>query len=191
MKNTKVFLIISICLAVLGLGCIGFGLFKYNPSEDIEISDIETEDVLDEEEDTEDVSSADNTDVTESSSDNNDIDLSNTMDMGTGSMYLVTSNGTSENGNIPFLYANPNDSAHQIGINTKNYDGRHLTYIYIDGVSHMSKRYSQTSENTLSLEGDNLKTGVHDVELIQYENDDPTGSVFSYHKAQYEVKPKQ
>lgn len=188
-KNTKVFLILGICLAVIGLGVIGFALWNFSSSDDIDISssEPEMENVVEDEDAT---SEPESTSETEATEEQEQVDLSNTSDIGPGSMTLVTSNGTSDGGQIPVLYAKP-DSIHQIGLDTKNYDGRHLTYIYIDNASNMSKRYSQTSNNTLTLEGDALTAGVHTIELFQYENDDPTAGIFSYHKAQYEVKPEQ
>lgn len=189
MKNVKVFLILGICLAVIGLGAIGFAFWNFNSHDDIDLtsSDTETESTIEDEDATEETES---TSETEPTQEQEPTDSSNASDIGPGSFVLVTSNGTSDGGRIPVLYVKP-DSSHEIGLDTTNYDGRHLTYIYIDDVSYISRRYSQTSKNKLTLEGDALTTGIHKVALFQYEDDNPMAGVFSYHEAQYEVKPEQ
>lgn len=118
-----------------------------------------------------------------------DFDRTGITEMGPGTMYVETAGGTSEDGNAPVVYASP-DSLLQIGIDTKDYDGNHLTFVYVDGVKNMSHQFG-TGSSTLTLQGADLAEGVHDVELVQYENDDPSGEIFSYHKAQYELKLEQ
>lgn len=58
-----------------------------------------------------------------------DFDGAGMTEMGPGTMYVETAGGTSEDGSVPVVYASP-DSLKQIGIDTKDYDGNHLTFVY-------------------------------------------------------------
>ena len=101
-KNAKVFLILGICLAVIGLGIIGFAFWDFNSNDDIDLasSDTEMESTIEDEDATEETES---TSETEPAQEQEQTDLSNVSDMGPGSFVLVTSNGTSDGGQIPVM----------------------------------------------------------------------------------------
>lgn len=165
MKKLIVMLMITICM----LGVCSCG---NNTTESTDMSEVNTEQ------------------KTETKQVTKDFDGAGMTEMGPGTMYVKTAGGTSEDGNAPVLYAAPDTILTQIGISTRDYDGNHLTFVYVDGVKNMSHQFG-TGSSTLTLQGADLAEGVHDVELVQYENDDPSGEIFSYHKAQYEVRLEQ
>lgn len=110
-------------------------------------------------------------------------------DMGDGTMYIACASGTSENGNVPVLFESADTVLDQIGLDSMDMDGSHLSYIYIDG-KETAKEQLAESQISLDLQGDALKEGTHKVEVVQYDNDDPSGTVITYKTASYEVKNK-
>lgn len=110
-------------------------------------------------------------------------------DMGDGTMYIACASGTSEDGNIPVLFEAADTVLDQIGLDSMGMDGSHLSYIYIDG-KETAKEQLAESQISLDLQGDALKEGTHKVEVVQYDNDDPSGTVITYKTAAYEVKNK-
>ena len=109
-------------------------------------------------------------------------------DMGNGTMHIATAGGTSENGNVPTIFVS-DEILLQIGLNTSAFDGSKLSYIYVDGMENAKEQLADT-QTVIDLSEDALKTGKHTVEIVQYENDDPTGTMVTYKKAEYEVKEK-
>lgn len=110
-------------------------------------------------------------------------------DMGDGTMYIACASGTSEDGNVPVLFEASDTMLDQIGIDSTDMDGSHLSYIYIDG-KETAKEQLAESQISLDLQGDAIKAGTHKVEVVQYDNDDPSGTVITYKTASYEVKNK-
>lgn len=110
-------------------------------------------------------------------------------EMGDGVFLVVTAGGSSENGNVPVVYAAADTSLLQIGYETTEMNGGSLSYVYVDGML-LSKEQLADSQGTLSLSGDSLSVGTHKVEVVQYENDSTDGTVTTYKTALYEVKEK-
>lgn len=110
-------------------------------------------------------------------------------DMGDGTMYIACASGTSEDGNVPVLFEAADTVLDQIGLDSMDMDGSHLSYIYIDG-KETAKEQLAESQISLDLQGDALKVGTHKVEVVQYDNDEPSGTVITYKAASYEVKNK-
>jgi hypothetical protein len=110
-------------------------------------------------------------------------------DMGDGTMYIACASGTSEDGNVPVLFEAADTVLDQIGLDSTGMDGSHLSYIYIDG-KETAKEQLAESQISLDLQGDALKAGTHKVEVVQYDNDEPSGTVITYKTASYEVKNK-
>lgn len=112
-------------------------------------------------------------------------------DMGKGTMFISTDGGTSENGNVPVIYADEDSSTTimQIGLETEGFDGSILSYIYVDGVEISKEQLAETM-TTIELREAQLTKGKHTVEVVQYANDDTAGDMVTYKSAQYEVKIK-
>lgn len=109
-------------------------------------------------------------------------------DMGNGTMHIATAGGTSENGNVPVIFVS-DEILLQIGLNTSGFDGTKLSYIYVDGMENAKEQLADT-QTVIDLSEDALKAGKHTVEIVQYENDESTGTMVTYKKAEYEVKEK-
>lgn len=110
-------------------------------------------------------------------------------EVGQGTFYLENESGTTENGDPIVIYDGGDTQLLQIGLNTDDFDGSKLTYVYIDGELVTKEQYGD-SQSTLDLESKHLKEGTHQVVLKQYENDDEKTDPVTVKFASYEVKAK-
>ncbi len=118
-----------------------------------------------------------------------DLPESDYEEKGSGTIYVSTPGGTSEKGSIPVLYADANSWLIQIGLNASDFNGSSLSFIYIDGILNTKEQLANT-QTSLTLSGNALTKGIHTVEVVQYENDDPNAAMTVYKSMQYEVKTK-
>lgn len=109
-------------------------------------------------------------------------------DMGTGTICLYTPGGSSENGNVPIIFID-GETLLQIGLDSLDFDGSKLSYIYVDGML-VAKEQLANSQISLDLSGDMLSVGTHTVQVVQYDSDDPSGKMITYKSANYETKNK-
>ena len=93
-----------------------------------------------------------------------DFDGANATDTGEGVMYIATAGGTSEDGNVPEI----------TGEGT----------VYVDGMENTTMNAGAMTQQSITLEGDDLKQGEHTVELVKL---DDTGSPVIYKVAKYKV----
>lgn len=111
---------------------------------------------------------------------NRDLPAGNYSDTGSGSISL-----SNQDGGAPTITGNPNSTV-DIILKTENFDTTHTSYIYIDGI--LAATAQLESEQGLRLQGHYLTTGTHKVEVIQYNNNNPSGSIITYKSASYQVK---
>ena len=111
-----------------------------------------------------------------------DFDGSGFSDTGAGTMWLSTSAGTTEDGNVPEIVANTN-MVMQIGFNTADMDGSVCT-VYVDGMENKKTNAAvYMTQESITLQGDALAPGIHTVEMVCMDGDEPT----IYKAAQYKV----
>ena len=110
------------------------------------------------------------------------------QDTGSGTMFLSTPGGTSENGNVPVIYVS-DEILLQIGLDTLDFDSSKLSFIYIDGMLYGKEQLGE-SQISLDLSENSLSVGKHSVEVLQYEGDSPENTMVTYKSASYEVKSK-
>lgn len=118
-----------------------------------------------------------------------DFDGSSYSEMGEGTFALDTPSGSSEDGSTPYLFIGSDDIMAYVGYTGFDVDGSHLTYIYVDGIEQEREQISDFKSSIIITE-DLLKEGIHKVEFVQYDTDDPSGNVIMYKTASYEVKSK-
>lgn len=111
-------------------------------------------------------------------------------EIGNGNVVLLTTGGTTENGNTPTVFAGEDTTLYQIGLSAENFDGSKLSYVYIDGMLNTKEQLGEMSQNTITLQDNSLKEGKHKVEIVQYDNDEQTGTPITYKVVNYEVKNK-
>lgn len=111
-------------------------------------------------------------------------------DFGNGSFSISTPSGTSENGNVPIVYYEKDDGGNYgIGFSARDFDGSKLSYEYIDGYL-IGKEQIANEDSSIYAGANNLESGKHKVEIVQYDTNEPTGKMVMYKSAFYEVKPK-
>lgn len=108
-------------------------------------------------------------------------------EIGEGTVYMACAGGTTEEGNIPVIYAAKDTWLMQVGLDAWGFNGEALSYIYIDGVLFETYQLADT-QTSLDLGSEQLLAGVHKVEVVQYENDDVTAEIITYKTFSYEVK---
>lgn len=108
-------------------------------------------------------------------------------DTGEGTFYVATASGTSEDGSVPVLFVGPDDVLVQIGDGSTGLNASNLTYVYIDGML-VTKDQMGDFQGSLDLQDDFLSVGTHKVEAVQYDTDQPDGTIITYKTCSYEVK---
>lgn len=126
---------------------------------------------------------------TEAVSNDKDLPGGNYSEMGEGSVYIACASGTSEDGNIPVIYTEPDQVLIQIGLNAFDFNGAALSFIYIDSIE-TSKEQLANSQISLNLQDKQLEVGIHKVEVVQYTDDDPASDMITYKTMSYEIKAK-
>lgn len=90
-----------------------------------------------------------------------------------------------KNGNALIVFVGQDTLLEQIGLSAENFDGSKLSYVYIDGMLNTKEQLGEMTQTTITLQDNSLKEGKHKVEVVQYDNDEQTGT-----PATYEVKNK-
>lgn len=109
-----------------------------------------------------------------------DFDGANATDTGDGAMYIATAGGTSEDENVPEIAG---EGTIQISVCTEDMDGSVCT-VYVDGMENTTMNAGAMTQQSITLEGDDLKQGEHTVELVKL---DDSGKPVIYKVAQYKV----
>ncbi|MHB9943574.1 hypothetical protein CF065_18660 [Clostridium sporogenes] len=110
-------------------------------------------------------------------------------EMGKGKIGLSTPGGTSEGDKAPVLMVSKDDQIVQVGLNTEEFDGSKLSYIFVNGEEVAKEQLSET-QTSIDLKGNALKAGKHKVEVVQFDNDKKDGKIITYKTASYECKEK-
>ena len=119
------------------------------------------------------------------------FDGSSYNDMGQGTIGVQNQSGsTLEGADVVVYVGDPKTEYIQIDCESRDFNGAALTFIYVDGTLNTKEQMGEYSQTTLGLSGSALEEGVHLVEAVQFEGDDPTGTVTTYKSAQYTVKLK-
>lgn len=125
--------------------------------------------------------------ATEAAPRSKDFDGSSCSETGPGEFYISTVSGSTEDGEDVFIYYNENVLMDSLGFSAWNFDGKMLTYIYVDGILNRQSQIADT-QGSIELSGDFLSKGFHKVEAVQFEDNDPQKVVVTYKSAEYEVR---
>lgn len=108
-------------------------------------------------------------------------------DLGTGSAYLVTAEGSTEDGSLVDLKVNPSNPEAEVSVVTDGVADDTPVFVYVDG-TQATKLQGASAHDTLTLSGDDVSTGQHTMVFVQYENGDASGTVTFYRVARYAVE---
>lgn len=114
------------------------------------------------------------------------VELPIGTDVGTGTMYLATAGGTTENGNVPDVLAEKETILMQMEVDTEGFDSTKISFVYIDGEFKTKEQFGD-SQSTIDIEGDSMKEGEHTVSVVQYENNEESGNIITYKEAKYNI----
>lgn len=117
------------------------------------------------------------------------LPVSEHEETGSGTFYVTTPSGTSEDGNVPILYFGEDDFLVSIGMEAWDFDGSRLTYIYLNGKEIETEQLADT-QSSIGLEQGDIQEGENTVVAVQYDNDDPSGEIVTYKTASFEVRMK-
>lgn len=106
--------------------------------------------------------------------------------VGEGSAYLVSGEGTTENGSIPELAVNPAKRVAQVTLVLEGVPAEKDTYVYVDGQKVDTLDDSNETED-LELRDGQLEPGEHSVEFVQFDSNEPSGQVTFYRVGRYLV----
>ena len=115
-----------------------------------------------------------------------DFDGSGQSEVGEGTVILATSAGTSEDGNVPKITVSKDTILTQIEVDTEGLEGSAVTYIYVDGMEAEKGNFGQ-AQVSISLTEDTIAAGDHTVEVVQFEGDDPAGTVTFYRSMTFTI----
>lgn len=110
-------------------------------------------------------------------------------EIGEGNVYIINESGTSEDGNVPVIFEDPESAFDIMGLEAWDFNGKNLTYIYVDGMEIATEQLADT-QTSIELNGPARNVGTHRVEIVQYDSDKPDGEIITYRKMEYEVKGK-
>lgn len=106
--------------------------------------------------------------------------------VGDGAAYLVSGEGSTQNGSIPELAVNPTKRAAQITLVLEDVPADKSTYVYVDGQEAVTLHEpSETAD--LELRDGQLDPGEHSVEFVQFDSNKPSGQVTFYRVGRYMV----
>jgi hypothetical protein len=108
--------------------------------------------------------------------------------VGSGNVIVNTPSGTSEDGNVPVLFVEPDAALVQIGADLENFSGDKEVFLYVNEIFVDKIQGGELVQSTVSLEEDNLKPGKYTLSAVQYEDNDPAKSVVEYHEAKYKIE---
>lgn len=119
-------------------------------------------------------------------SDNRSPYLKNQGDFGTGNFYIYLASGTSENGKIPVLLINKGTPFGYVDYYITDLTEETPVKIYIDGKKVDETYVNYGAQASLMVTGNQIKSGTHYVEAVQYKN----GNISFYRLAKYKVTIK-
>ncbi|PZG35467.1 hypothetical protein C2D64_00085 [Listeria ivanovii] len=111
-------------------------------------------------------------------------------ELGKGRFILRTESGSSENGNIPFMYREKDELTPFIGFEAWEFDDSKLSYIYIDDTLNLKTKFSDIQTFLDLTAASEYEVGTHEIKVVQFDNDKETGKVVTYKTAKYEIKSK-
>lgn len=113
--------------------------------------------------------------------------LPNQDECGEANFYLYFASGTSENGKIPNIYVDKKFPNGHVDWFISDVDNSYPVRIYIDGKQVDIDYIGIQVQKSMFFSGNEMKKGLHTVEMVQFENNNPKGYVVTYRRAQYRV----
>jgi hypothetical protein len=112
----------------------------------------------------------------------------NPVQTGKARLVLSTQDGDSSKGNAAVLNVKKTDIVDQLGTYYTNFDGRLLTFLYINQTFASTEQVTGDTQSFVNLSGDDLKPGTYTVTAVQFKENDPTNKIINLTQAKYRIK---
>lgn len=106
--------------------------------------------------------------------------------VGEGTAYLQTDEGTTKDGGVPTLAVNPQKLHALVAVVTEGIPADPVTHVYVDGKEVLGAPMDDGTHE-LELTGDQLSDGTHSIEIVQFANNDPSATPTFYRSGRYTV----
>ena len=120
-----------------------------------------------------------------------DLPKGDYKDVGDGTFYLTGPSGSTENGDKIVIYPDENSTPHAfVGIELWDLDGSVQTYIYVDGVEMDKQQGGAGYQGSIDFDDNSLwaiTEGEHEVEAVQYADNDTSKDMTFYIAVKYTV----
>lgn len=113
-----------------------------------------------------------------------------TNDIGSGKLFVSdkSASSTTDSGKVPVIYTNKNDKSGEVELNSSGLNSENTSYIFIDGIYNSKKHLS--GKSNIKLKADEIKTGKHKVDIVQFANNKTSDKVITHKTAYYEIQSK-
>lgn len=137
-------------------------------------------------------SDAEKSDTEQTETVKRDLPKGDYNDVGDGTFYLTGPSGSTENGDKIIIYPDKDSTPHAyVGIELWDLDGSVQTYIYVDGVKMDKQQVGAGYQGSIDFDDDSLwaiTDGEHEVEAVQYADNDTSKDITFYRAVKYTVK---
>lgn len=199
MKKRIVVLILTICLSAALCACGGTKATSTSGSSNKDEAAVETESSSDQLSDTQEADAQEVSGIeaeaptpdssTPASAPERNLSESDYDDIGDGTFYIASASGSTENGDEILVYPDMDSNPFAyIDYELWDMDGTVQTYIYLDGVEMDKQQVGEGYQSSISLDEEwQVSAGTHKVEAVQYEGNDPSGTISFYRSADFTV----
>ncbi|MED1204613.1 hypothetical protein [Heyndrickxia acidicola] len=111
----------------------------------------------------------------------------NPVQKGKAQLILSNQNGDTSRNKAVIVDAKKTDIVDQLGTYYTNFDGRLLTFLYINQTFASTEEVTGDTQSFVNLSGDDLKPGTYTVTAVQFKDNDPTSTVINLTQAKYKV----
>ena len=108
-------------------------------------------------------------------------------DIGDGIVYLENASGTTKNGKPIEEHVSSDTTMAQIVYIAEEFNSARPTYIYVDGRLNCKKRLTEDCKGTFNISGEDLASGTHLVEFVQYKGKPSAVNVLTHKTAKYMI----
>lgn len=109
-------------------------------------------------------------------------------EVGKGTAYVSLGDKSSLDGQVVAFSLDEQEKPVALDIHLEKLSDQGPVYVYVDGVLSL-KMEGSAAEGQVLLKGNDLRGGIHSVEMVQYADGDTDGSVTFYRVARYSVEP--
>jgi hypothetical protein len=112
----------------------------------------------------------------------------NPAQTGKARLVLSTQDGDSSKDKVAVLNVKKTDIVDQLGTYYTNFDGRLLTFLYINQTFASTEQVTGDTQSFVNLSGDDLKPGTYTVTAVQFKDNDPSNKIINLTQAKYKIK---